>query len=224
MLRREPEVRRFLIVEHARWEGTFAGARTFVVLYITVGLGQPLGTSTAVLAAVAGGYVVAAVVSGPLGDRFGLARVILLCSIVYGAGLLRGGLATTWHAWYLPIVFLVAIAGGSVMTLAWGLLFKLMPPADRGAIAGLATTTKGLGLIIGPLARGRRDRHPRAVPRGDAGLPGAVADPRAADPARLPLVASLMRAESAADVRATAQQPEPPDVGADDVDDTDGVG
>ena len=25
------------------WEGTFAGARTFVVLYITVGLGQPLG-------------------------------------------------------------------------------------------------------------------------------------------------------------------------------------
>ena len=40
------------------------------------------------------------------------------------------------------------------MTLAWGLLFKLMPPHERGAIAGLATTTKGLGLIIGPLVAG----------------------------------------------------------------------
>jgi len=40
------------------------------------------------------------------------------------------------------------------MTLAWALLFKLMPPDDRGAISGLATTTKGLGLVIGPLAAG----------------------------------------------------------------------
>jgi MFS family permease len=40
------------------------------------------------------------------------------------------------------------------MTLAWGLLFKLMPPGDRGAIAGLATTTKGFGLLIGPLLAG----------------------------------------------------------------------
>jgi MFS family permease len=39
------------------------------------------------------------------------------------------------------------------MTLAWGLLFKLMPPQHRGAISGLATTTKGLGLLLGaPLA------------------------------------------------------------------------
>ena len=40
------------------------------------------------------------------------------------------------------------------MTLAWGLLFKLMPAQQRGAIAGLATTTKGFGLIVGPLAAG----------------------------------------------------------------------
>ena len=93
-------------------------------------------------------------VSGPIGDRFGLARVITGCSIVYGVGLLAGGLARTWHDWYLPVVFFVALFGGSVMTLAWGLLFKLMPPGDRGAISGLATTTKGLGLLIGPLLAG----------------------------------------------------------------------
>ena len=149
----EHEVRTFLVANTA-WEGTFAGMRTFVVLYVTIGLGQPLGTTTSLLAVVAGGYVVAAIVSGPLGDRLGIARVILFSSLVYGTGLVLSGLATTWHAWYLPVVFGVAIAGGSVMTLAWGLLFTLMPAHERGAIAGLATTTKGLGLIVGPLLAG----------------------------------------------------------------------
>jgi MFS family permease len=153
VFQREPEVRSFLIANTA-WEGAFAGARTFVVLYLTVGLGQPLGTTTAVLAAVAGGYIVAAAASGFLGDRFGLSRVIVVASVIYGVGLLVGGFGNEWHTWYLPVVFVVAIAAGSVMTLAWGLLFKLMPPGDRGAIAGLATTTKGFGLLIGPLLAG----------------------------------------------------------------------
>lgn len=153
VLRRNPDVGKFLLA-NAAWEGTFAGARTFVVLYVTVGLGQPLSTSTLVLAAVAGGYIVAALVSGPVGDRLGLARVITACSVVYGVGLLAGGFARSWHDWYLPIVFVVAMFAGSVMTLAWGLLFKLMPAGDRGAVSGLATTTKGLGLIIGPLLAG----------------------------------------------------------------------
>jgi MFS family permease len=153
VFRRDPDVRRFLIANTA-WEGAFAGARTFVVLYLTVGLGQPLGTTTAVLAAVAAGYLVAAAGSGPLADRLGISRVIVGASAVYGLGLLLGGLGEEWRRWYLPLIFGVAIAGGTVMTLAWGLLFTLMPPADRGAIAGLATTTKGLGLLIGPLLAG----------------------------------------------------------------------
>ena len=153
IFRGESEVRRFLVCNSA-WEGTFAGARTFVVLYITRGLGQSVVVSTAVLACVAGGYVVASLVAGRLGDRFGLARVIYYCSFVYGIGLVLAGLAQTWHAWYLALIFAVAIAGGSVMTLAWGLVFKLMPAEHRGTIAGLATTTKGVGLIIGPIAAG----------------------------------------------------------------------
>jgi MFS family permease len=153
ILREEPEVRRFLIA-NAAWEGTFAAARTFVVLYITRGLGQPLSTNSFVLAAVAGGYVVAAIGAGRLGDRFGLAKVIWVASFVYGFGLLGGGLATEWHDWYYPVIFVVAIAGGAVMTLAWGLLFKLMPEEHRGAISGLATWTKGFGLIIGPVVVG----------------------------------------------------------------------
>jgi MFS family permease len=136
------------------WEGTFAAMRTFVVLYITIGLGQPLSTSSAVLATVAAGYVLAALGSWKLGNRFGLARVIFAASFVYGAGLLVAGLAQEWHNWYYGLILPVAIAGGTVMTLSWALLFKLMPAQHRGAISGLATTTKGLGLLIGPLVAG----------------------------------------------------------------------
>ena len=153
VLRANRDVATFLVANTA-WEGTFAGARTFVVLYVTVGLGEPLVTSTYILGAVAAGYIVAALFAGRIGDRIGLARLITGASAVYGVGLLAGGLGTTWHAWYLALIFVVAIAGGTVMTLAWGLLFKLMPPGERGAISGLATTTKGIGLVIGPLAAG----------------------------------------------------------------------
>jgi MFS family permease len=212
VLRRNPEVGRFLLA-NAAWEGTFAGARTFVVLYITVGLGEPLFTSTLVLAAVAGGYIVSAIASGPIGDRLGLARVITACSIVYGLGLLAGGFARTWHDWYLPVIFFVALFGGSVMTLAWGLLFKLMPPGDRGAISGLATTTKGLGLLAGPLLAGAlidilrphlRATHGYQVLWPVLGVPILLA---------IPLVASLIPAEgrSATGGLVGGQQHEAPD-------------
>jgi MFS family permease len=148
-----PEVRRFLFA-NAAWEGTFAAMRTFVVLYITKGLGEPLSTSSAVLATVAVGYVIAALGSWKLGNRLGLARVIFGASFVYGGGLLFAGLAQEWHNWYYGVILPVAIAGGTVMTLSWALLFKLMPAQHRGAISGLATTTKGIGLLIGPLVAG----------------------------------------------------------------------
>jgi MFS family permease len=147
------DVRRWLFANSA-WEGTFAAARTFVVLYIVDGLDQPIAVSSLVLAAVAGGYVIAALVAGHVGDRFGLGRTILVASVIYAAALMAGGLAESWSHWFLVGVFLVAIAAGTVMTLAWGLLFTLMPAEHRGAVSGLATTTKGFGLIVGPLAAG----------------------------------------------------------------------
>src|SRR5438552_17149067 len=76
LLREEAEVRRFLLA-NAAWEGTFAAARTFVVLYVLDGLHQSKPISSALLGAVATGYVIAALIAGRLGDRFGIARVIV---------------------------------------------------------------------------------------------------------------------------------------------------
>jgi MFS family permease len=190
VLREFPDMRAFLTA-NAAWEGTFAAARVFVVNYVVHGLHEPVYVSSIVLAGVAGGYVVAAVGAGRLGDRVGLGRVIFYASFVYGGGYLVGGLATTWHYWFLALIFPVAVAGGTVMTLAWGLLFKLMPEEHRGAASGLATTTKGVGLILGPV------------------VAGAVIDltsyralwPVCAVPvlAAIPLVHRLIRAEAASD-------------------------
>ncbi len=194
ILREETEVRRFLLA-NAAWEGTFAAARTFVVLYVLDGLHQSKTISSAILGAVATGYVIAALVAGRLGDRFGIARVIFYASFIYGGGFLVAGTATTWHNSYFALIVPVAIAGGMVMTLAWGLLFKLMPQEHRGAISGLATTTKGLGLLLGaPVAGVAIDL---ARPYLDATDGYQILWPVCGIPilAAIPLVYRLMRVE-----------------------------
>ena len=185
VFRRDPEVRRFLIANTA-WEGAFAGARTFVVLYLTVGLGQPLGTTTAVLAAVAAGYIVAAAGSGVLGDRFGLSRVIALASTVYGLGLLLGGFGDTVAA-VVPAGHLPRRDRGRDGDDA-----RLGPPlqADAAGRPGRDLRARdddeGDRPAHGPVARRRRNRPPLRLARGHGRLPGALADPRHPGPARDP--------------------------------------
>jgi MFS family permease len=194
IVREEPHVRRFLLA-NAAWEGAFAAMRIFVVLYVVRGLDQPPSVASLVLAVVAAAYVVAAVGSGALADRIGLARIIFACSWVYGIGLLLGGLVTEWHSWYYAVIFPVAVAGGAVMTQAWGLLFTLMPDRHRGAISGLATTTKGLGLLVGPLLAGAAIDLTSPLLEETEGY--GVLWPACAVPvlAAIPLVYRLMRVE-----------------------------
>ncbi|HEY7197060.1 MAG TPA: MFS transporter [Gaiellaceae bacterium] len=196
--KRDKNVRRFLVC-NAAWEATFAGMRTFVVLYVIVGLDQPLYVSSVVLACVAGGYLIAAAVATTFGDRFGLGAVILGASVVYGLGLLGGGFATEWHWWFCGVILFVAIAAGTVMTLAWGLLFKVMPPGDRGAVSALALMTKGAGLLIGPLAVGAAIDIFKPYLESTEGY--AIVWPTVAIPilAVIPLVTLLAEAERARD-------------------------
>ena len=195
----EGDVRRFLIANSA-WEGTFAAARSFVILYVIDGLHESKTVSGEILGAVAFGYVIAAVFAGRLGDRFGIARVIFFASFVYGTGFLVGGLAEQWHVWYFGLIIPVAVAGGTVMTLAWGLLYKIVPAEHRGAVSGLATTTKGIGLLIGaPVAGIAIDL---ARPYLDATNGYQILWPVCALPilGAIPLLVRLMQAESEADV------------------------
>src|SRR5205823_13435282 len=117
ILREEPDVRCFLLA-NATWEGVFAAARTFVVLYVTRGLHQSHDVVSYVLLCVAAGYVVAAIFSGRIGDRFGRARVIYLCLFVYAGGLLAAGFESTWHDEDYALILPVSIAACPAMTLS----------------------------------------------------------------------------------------------------------
>jgi MFS family permease len=196
---KDSDVRMFLIANSA-WEGTFAAARSFVILYVIDGLHESKTVSGEILAAVAVGYVIAAVVAGRLGDRFGIARVIFFASFVYGTGYLVGGLARQWHDWYFGLIIPVAVAGGMVMTLAWGLLYKIVPVEHRGAVSGLATTTKGIGLLLGAPLAGLAIDLARPYLHTTNGY--QILWPVCGLPvlAAIPLVMRLMRAEAEADV------------------------
>jgi MFS family permease len=78
-----------------------------------------------------------------------------------------------------------------------------MPARDRGTITGLATTTKGLGLVIGPLAAGAAIDIFHSHFRSTDGY--AVIWPVVAIPvlAVIPLVALLAEAEGELKGRAT---------------------
>ncbi len=195
----EGDVRRFLIANSA-WEGTFAAARSFVILYVIDGLHESTTVSGEILAAVAVGYVIAALLAGRLGDRFGLARVIFFASWIYGGGLLVGGFAEQWHVWYFGLIVPVAIAGGTVMTLAWGLLYKIVPAEHRGAASGLATTTKGIGLLIGAPVAGLAIDFSRPYLNATNGY--QILWPVCALPilGAIPLLVRLIQAEAEADV------------------------
>src|SRR4029078_13691113 len=68
IFQQEAAVRRFLFC-NAAWEGTFAAARTLVVLYVLDGVNESKASSSALLGAVATGYVISALLARKLAER-----------------------------------------------------------------------------------------------------------------------------------------------------------
>jgi MFS family permease len=140
-------------VANALWEFSFAGLKTFIVLYVTRGLGRSPGLASAVIAVVAVAYVVGAPVAGRLSDRFGIPRVMRWSALLYGAGLCWGVIPTTITP-MLVIVPVSAIAGAILMTLPQALAFTVAPDSGQGAAAGLVDFSRGVGVVLGPVAVG----------------------------------------------------------------------
>lgn len=138
---------------NALWEFSFAGLKSFIVLYVVRGLGHSPAVASAVMAVVAVAYVVGAPLAGHLADRYGLVRVLTVASAVYGSGLIVGVVAHT----LLPLLVglpVVALAGAVVMTLPQALAFTLAPTGTEGAVAGLQDFSRGAGVVLGPIVVG----------------------------------------------------------------------
>jgi MFS family permease len=148
----ENRLRAFLVA-NALWELALAALKTFVVLYVTQTLGFSLAGSSGVIAAAALIVLVGAVVSGPLGDRYGRALVMRWSLALYGLGLLVP-FATTATAPLLVAVPLIAFGGGVTMSLPYALLIPMMPAGAHGAVTGLYSLSRGIGISLGPLLGG----------------------------------------------------------------------
>jgi MFS family permease len=144
---------RAFIVANGLWELSLGALKTFIILYLTKGLG--LGTSGAALAVTAGAVFVAiaAPVSGNLADRYGTVRVMRIALLVFGLGLLVPFLVTS-HLVVAAVTPIIAFGGGVMMTLPYALLIPLMADGDHGLTTGLYSVSRGVGTAMGPLLAG----------------------------------------------------------------------
>lgn len=151
LLRENADIRR-LLTANVLWELALGAMKTFVVLFITVGLGRSASLASAALAIVAVGVIAAALSAGPLAERFGHGRLLTWAAAVYAAGL-------AVPIFVESLLFLVALlplafAAGIVMTLPYSLLMGMLPDADHGAGAGAFEASRGLGVVLGPILAG----------------------------------------------------------------------
>ena len=152
LLRRNSSLRVFGVV-NALWEFSFAGLKSFIVLYLVRGVGRSPAVASAVIAVVAVAYIVGAPIAGWLADRYGILRVLRIMSLVYGGGLLVGAFVHTLTPLLIGLP-LVALAGAIVLTLPQALAFTLAPRGSEGAAAGLLDFSRGIGVVLGPVAVG----------------------------------------------------------------------
>lgn len=152
LLAEHPALRLYLLA-NCLWELSLAALKTFIVLYVTEGLGRSLSAASAIIGAVAVIVLVGAVVSGRLGDRYGTARTMRAGLWLYGLALLVP-IFTHSTALLLAAVPIIAFGGGLVMTLPYAILIPLMPKGAHGIVTGFYSLSRGLGVMLGPLFAG----------------------------------------------------------------------
>jgi maltose/moltooligosaccharide transporter len=152
LIRERADVRAF-VAANALWELSFMGLKTFIVLFVVKGLGESVGTASAVIGVVAGAYVVASFGAGRLADSVGLHRLMHASLWIYGVGLLVGAGFSSLGPLLVGLPF-VALAGAVVMTLPYGMLVQMTPAGAEGALSGLFGFSRALGAILGPIVVG----------------------------------------------------------------------
>ena len=152
LVRERPDVRAF-VAANALWELSFMGLKTFIVLFVVKGLGESVGTASAVMGVVAGAYVIASFGAGRLADAVGVHRLMRVSIWVYGVGLLVGAGLSSFGSFLIGLP-LIALAGAVVMTLPYGILVGMTPAGAEGALSGLFGFSRALGAVLGPIVVG----------------------------------------------------------------------
>jgi MFS family permease len=163
---------RAFVVANALWEFSYAGLKSFIVLYVTHGLDHSPATASGVIAVVAVAYVAGAPLASWLSGRYGLVPVMGTAAVVYGIGLSTNVVVTTITPTLIVLPFL-AVAGSVLLTLPQALAFTVSPEGSEGAAAGLVDFSRGVGLVFGPIAVGAAvslSKHTLTATHGFAAL------------------------------------------------------
>jgi MFS family permease len=127
--------------------------KTFIVLYVTAGLGFSLTAASLVIGGVALIVLAGGFASGKLADRLGRLRVLRAGLWVYGIALLVP-VATDMPLLLIPAVPVIAFGGGMLMGLPYAVLMPLMPEGEHGALTGVYSLSRGVGTALGPILAG----------------------------------------------------------------------
>jgi Na+/melibiose symporter-like transporter len=148
----ERALRAFLLA-NALWEMALGGLKTFIVLYVSVGLGFSRSVAGLIIGGVAVGVLLASLGAGKLADRYGHARVMTWAMPLFGLGLLGPFLFSSKIVVAVCMPF-VAVGGGALMALPYAILMPLMPETEHGVLSGYYSFSRGLGTWLGPLFAG----------------------------------------------------------------------
>jgi MFS family permease len=152
LLRGHREIRTFVFGNALLTLG-LGGLKSFVVLWLTEGLGKSMNFTAGAMSVVALGTVLGALVSGKLADRTGTGPVLCIALAVFGIGIALG----TWSrsTVLLGIAFpIIALSAGAAVALPYALLMQLMQSRHHGTMAGLYDVSSGVGTLLGPTITG----------------------------------------------------------------------
>ncbi|MGH2866344.1 MAG: MFS transporter [Solirubrobacteraceae bacterium] len=175
LIAEHPALRAYMLA-NAFWELSLGAIKTFVVLFLTAGLGNSVTTAALMIGAVALIILVSAPISGELADRFGRLRILNVALWAYGLGLLVP-LVTQSPYLILPVLPAIAFGGAVVMSLPYAILMPLMPERSHGAMTGFYSLSRGVGTMLGPVLAGAAVellRGPLASTHGYAAIWGVA--------------------------------------------------
>jgi len=152
LVRERRDIRHFLAA-NALWEASLGALKTFVVLYLTVGQGVSVATSSLIIGGVALLLLAASPISGKLADEHGRVKIMHWALLAYGVGLLIPFIVSDKAIIAIAVPF-IAFGGGVVMTLPFAVLIGLMDEEHHGALSGLYSFSRGIGTAVGPILAG----------------------------------------------------------------------
>jgi MFS family permease len=175
LIAEHPALRAYMIA-NALWELSLGAIKTFVVLFLTAGLGKSVTTAALIIGGVAIVILISAPISGQLADRLGRLRILNIALWVYGLGLLVP-LVTQTPYLVLPVIPAIAFGGAVVMSLPYAILIPLMPSRAHGALTGFYSLSRGVGTMLGPVLAGAAVqllRQPLSATHGYAAIWGVA--------------------------------------------------